>query len=59
MNLTPHEIATLGLYYYFLKKGKEIKDVKEKALAIKRKYNLSDEEFEKIAERCYKCIMES
>ena len=59
MNLTPHEIATLGLYYYFLKKGREVDDVKEKALAIKRKYNWSDEEFKEIAKRCYEWVMES
>ncbi|MCD6513835.1 MAG: hypothetical protein J7L07_02820 [Candidatus Odinarchaeota archaeon] len=57
--MTPHEVATLGLYYYFLKKGKERKDIKQKALAIKKKYNWSDEEFEKMIRRCYEWVMES
>lgn len=55
MIIEEHEFRVLGTYYYIKKycRGKQLyKRVKE----IQKKYGMSDEEIDRIAEICYKIL---
>ena len=53
MRLSDSEALTLALYYRIKKFGLSSKRTIEKAMEIKQKYNMSDEEFEKLSEEFY------
>ena len=58
MRLSDKEALTLALYHRIKKFGLSSKRTVEKAMEIKKKYNLSNEEFEKLAERFYNEFIE-
>lgn len=55
MIIDEHEFRILGVYYY-IKKYSGSKHLHKKVKEIQKKYGMSDEEIDRIAEICYKIL---